>query len=226
VKYLSSNYLRSWKNLFTDSNKLLSEIDNILYNQSLSKTIYPPKKQIFRAFMDTSLEKIKVVIIGQDPYHGENEAMGLAFSVNEGIKIPPSLKNIYNELANDIDILPPQNGDLSNWCNEGVFLINSILTVEKDNAASHQKIGWEKFTDKTIKFISESSNNTVFILWGAFAQKKMKFIDKKKHKVISSVHPSPLSSYRGFFGSKPFSKSNEYLKEFKREPINWGVICD
>lgn len=188
------------------------------YNE---KTIYPPKTKIFEAFSLTSPEEVKVIILGQDPYHGEGQANGLSFSVNRDQKLPPSLKNIFKELEDDLKIKAPNHGDLSSWAKKGVLLLNTVLTVEKSKAASHRGKGWESFTDNVIKNLSLNKKGLVFILWGSPAQKKKILIDNSKHLILESVHPSPLSSYRGFFGSKPFSMSNNYLKN---KAIDW-TIC-
>ena len=190
-------------------------------NEYETKTIYPKEDDIFRAFNLLPLTKVKVVIIGQDPYHGRNQANGLAFSVTSNVKVPPSLKNIYKELCDDISCDIPMNGDLTSWAKQGVLLINSVLTVEHASPNSHKKMGWELFTDSVIKKLSDEYENIVFILWGGPSQKKEGLIDESKHLVLKAPHPSPLSSYRGFFGSKPFSKTNNYLKLHKKEEINW-----
>ena len=187
------------------------------------KEIYPPKDYIFNALKLTSYKDTKVVIVGQDPYHGEGEAHGLSFSVQKGVKIPPSLKNIYKELYSDLGIVPEDNGDLSNWAKQGVLLLNSVLTVEKDKAASHRNIGWDVLTDYIIKMLNLKEEPIVFILWGNFAKKKAKLITNEKHLIITSAHPSPLSASRGFFGSKPFSKANNFLVNNKLKPIDWKV---
>jgi uracil-DNA glycosylase len=184
---------------------------------------YPSKKDIFKALELTPFDKVKVVILGQDPYHGKDEANGLAFSVNRDIKIPPSLKNIYKELNSDLGIPIPNHGDLTNWSKQGVLLLNSILTVEPDKPASHRKIGWEEYTDSIIKEINDKKENIVFILWGKYAQEKGKYIDRDRHMVIESPHPSPFSARKGFFGSKPFSKCNTYLKGKGIEEIDWRL---
>jgi len=190
------------------------------YDQN--KIIYPARSQYFRALDLTPLEQVKVVILGQDPYHGPGQAHGLCFSVNEGVRFPPSLLNIYKERQADLGLAIPSSGDLSRWAQQGVLLLNSVLTVEKDQAASHQGRGWEKFTDQIISLVNEKCEHVVFILWGAYAQKKAAFVDRKKHLVLESVHPSPLSSHRGFFGSKPFSKANAYLLSRGQQPIDWA----
>lgn len=185
-------------------------------------TIFPPGPQIFAAFEHTSFADVKVVILGQDPYHGTGQAHGLCFSVNKGIAIPPSLQNIYKELKTDIPgfTIPP-HGDLSNWANQGVLLLNATLTVEKDKAGSHQGKGWEQFTDAVIKQLSAQKEHLVFILWGKFAQSKAPLIDANKHLILTAAHPSPFSAYNGFFGCKHFSKTNQYLHELGVFPIIW-----
>lgn len=193
----------------------------LLKSQAEGKRVFPPKTQIFEVFKQPK-SSIHVVILGQDPYHGLGQANGLAFSVQRGVKIPPSLRNIYRELENDIeDFVAPQDGDLTAWCSEGVFLLNTVLTVEEKSAHSHAKIGWEAFTTAVIEEINHSCENVVFMLWGSHAQQKGKNIDHEKHAIIASAHPSPLSAYRGFLGSKPFSKANEYLIAKGKKPINW-----
>jgi uracil-DNA glycosylase len=186
-----------------------------------NKTIYPKEKDIFRAFNLLSPTKVKVVIIGQDPYHGPNQANGLAFSVTSNVKVPPSLKNIYKELVDDTNCGIPINGNLTSWAEQGVLLINSVMTVEKAAAHSHKNKGWEVFTDSVIRKLSSEYEKLVFILWGGPSQKKEQLIDISKHLVLKAPHPSPLSSYRGFFGSKPFSKTNDYLKIHNKKKINW-----
>ena len=188
-----------------------------------TKTIYPKKEDIFNALKLTDFDKVRVVIMGQDPYHGEGEAHGLSFSVQKGVKLPPSLKNIYKELYDDLGIPPKEYGDLSGWAKSGVLLLNSVLTVEKDKPSSHKDLGWELFTDYVIKVLNNRQDPIVFILWGNFAKSKKKLITNPKHYVIESAHPSPFSAYNGFFGSKPFSKTNNFLKEQKKEPINWSL---
>ena len=187
------------------------------------KTIFPPKKDVFKAFRYTPYNDVKVVILGQDPYHGEGEAEGLCFSVREGIRKPPSLNNIFKELKDDLGYDVPSSGSLVPWARQGVFLLNTVLTVIKDKAASHKNIGWETFTDEVIKKINEKEEPVVFILWGGFARSKKKFITNPKHLVIESAHPSPLSAYNGFFGSKPFSKTNEFLIKNNLKPINFEI---
>lgn len=185
--------------------------------------IYPPGSQIFNAFNLTPLSKVKVVIIGQDPYHGPKQAHGLSFSVQKGVAIPPSLMNIYKELAEDIGMRMPSHGDLTSWAEQGVFLLNASLTVKAGEPMSHAKIGWADFTNAVIKTISEQKQHVVFLLWGKFAQEKRTLIDESKHLILRSVHPSPLSAYGGFFGCKHFSKTNEYLVSKGIDPINWVI---
>lgn len=187
------------------------------------RPIFPPKNYILRALSLTDYDDVKVVILGQDPYHGIGEANGLAFSVNNGIKLPPSLQNIYKELHNDLGIDIPNTGDLTCWAKEGVLLLNSVLTVEKDKPASHKNLGWEKFTDAIISRVNEKKEPVVFILWGNFAKSKKNLITNSKHLVIESSHPSPFSCNYGFFGSKPFSRTNEFLKKNQIKEIDFNV---
>lgn len=187
------------------------------------KTIYPPKKDVFKALRLTDYDKIKVVIIGQDPYHGEGEAEGLSFSVREGIRKPPSLKNIFKELKDDLGYNEPKSGSLIKWAEEGVLLLNAILTVEKDKPLSHKGLDWERFTDAVIKKINDKETPVVFILWGAFARSKKSLITNPNHYIIESPHPSPFSARYGFFGSKPFSKANNYLTSKKISPVNFKL---
>lgn len=187
-------------------------------------TIFPPEKLTFAALNKTELEETKVVIIGQDPYHNHGQANGLSFSVAKGMKLPPSLKNIFKEWQSDTNSSIPSSGDLNLWAEQGVLLLNATLTVRAHEPGSHQKKGWETFTDKIIELISENCKHVVFILWGNFAQKKMTLIDEKKHFIIKSVHPSPFSARNGFFGSKPFSKCNEYLTSVNKKNIDWNLI--
>lgn len=188
------------------------------------KTIFPPGSLIFNAFNSTPFKEVKVVILGQDPYHGAGQAQGLSFSVPRGIPPPPSLGNIFKELRSDLGIeMPPGYGDLTHWAEQGVFLLNAILTVRAGEPASHAKYGWAEFTDKVIETISAETTNTVFMLWGKFAQEKQGLIDENKHLVLKAAHPSPLAANNGFFGCKHFSKANQYLSKNKRMPINWKI---
>ncbi|WP_413512444.1 uracil-DNA glycosylase [Myroides odoratus] len=199
------------------------DLEVFVADERQKKTIYPPENQVFAAFECIDFSKIKVVILGQDPYHGEFQANGLAFSVRQGVKFPPSLKNIFKELETDLGIKNIHNGDLSSWAKQGVLLLNATLTVEASKAGSHQKKGWETFTDKVIERVATEREHIVFVLWGSYAQKKGKMIDKDKHFVIETAHPSPLSVYRGFYGSKPFSKINTYLVSQNQKPIDWQI---
>lgn len=185
------------------------------------KRIYPPGSLIFSAFDHCPLDQVKVVIVGQDPYHGAGQANGLCFSVADGIRHPPSLQNIFKEIQSDLGQSIPQSGNLERWADQGVFLLNATLTVEASKAGSHQNRGWETFTDAVLDIVSRQKENVVFILWGAYAQKKGAFLDADKHLILKSPHPSPFSAHSGFFGSKPFSKTNQYLTSKGLTPINW-----
>ncbi len=195
----------------------------IINNEYKTKTIYPPKNFIFNALKLTPYSNTKVVIVGQDPYHGEGEAHGLSFSVQEGIKIPPSLQNIYKELNDDLGLPIPNTGDLTKWGKEGVLMLNAVLTVEKDKPASHRNLGWERLTDYIIKVLNQKEEPVVFILWGNFAKEKESLITNPKHYIIKSTHPSPFSARNGFFGSKPFSKTNSFLRENHIKEIDWDI---
>ena len=196
---------------------------DFLDHEYASQTIYPPADDVFSALNYTPYKDVKAVIIGQDPYHGPNQAHGLCFSVQPDIKIPPSLANIYKELHTDLGIEIPKHGYLENWAKQGVLMINAVLTVRDGNAGSHAKMGWEPFTDKIITLLNEREKPLVFILWGGYARKKAKMITNPKHLILEAPHPSPLSSYRGFFGSKPFSKTNDFLIQTGQRPIEWRV---
>lgn len=213
----------SWFSLMQDDFKkpYFTKIRNFLRKEFLATDIYPSPKLIFNAFNLTPVDNVKVVIIGQDPYHGNGQANGLCFSVNDNIKHPPSLVNIFKELNDDLGLEVPKSGNLERWAMQGVLLINSTLTVESGKANSHKHIGWNIFTDNVISKISKRKPFIVFILWGAFAQKKETLIDTSKHCIIKSVHPSPLSAHNGFFGSKPFSRTNKALYEQGVSQINW-----
>ena len=186
-----------------------------------SNTIFPPAGQIFNAFNTCPFNNVKVVILGQDPYHGPGQAHGLCFSVNDGIQFPPSLQNIFKEITSDLGIPAPKTGNLTRWAEQGVLLLNATLTVRASQAGSHQGKGWEEFTDAVIKTISEKAENVVFILWGSYAIKKKSLINASKHCILTAPHPSPLSSYRGFFGCKHFSQTNTYLASKGKTPIEW-----
>jgi len=186
--------------------------------------IYPPKDSWFKALEYSSFEKTKVIILGQDPYHQEGQAEGLSFSTPKGVVIPPSLRNIFKELqSDDVSFSKPEHGNLVSWANQGVLLLNSVLTVEQSSPASHANKGWENFTDKVIQILSSNKNNLVFILWGAYANKKSELIDSSKHLILSAPHPSPFSAYKGFFGSRHFSKTNNYLESTNQEAIDWSI---
>lgn len=200
--------------------KKFMQMINEKYNTNV---VYPPKNYVFNALKLTSYKDTKVVIVGQDPYHGEGEAHGLSFSVQKGVKIPPSLQNIYKELNDDLGIKPAPYGDLTKWAKEGVLLLNAVLTVEKDKPASHRNLGWELLTDYIIKALNEKDESVVFILWGNFAKEKKKYITNPKHLVLTSPHPSPYSANSGFFGSKPFSKTNDFLIQNNKKPIDWQL---
>jgi len=186
-----------------------------------TKTVYPPGGLMFNAFNQCPFDKVKVVILGQDPYHEPGQAHGLCFSVNDGVLFPPSLQNIFKEIETDLGIKTPQTGNLLRWAQQGVLLLNATLTVRAHSAGSHQNKGWETFTDAVIHHIAEEKEHVVFILWGSYAQKKGEFINPNKHLVLKSPHPSPLSAHRGFFGNKHFSKTNDYLRQTGQEPIQW-----
>ncbi len=218
------NVAQSWKPILQSEfeKSYWQTLTGFLEKEYLNNTIFPPKPQVFRSMGLAPFNSIKVVIIGQDPYHGEGQANGLCFSVNKKVTLPPSLKNIFKELQDDLGILNT-SGDLSNWASQGVLLLNSTLTVKKGLAGSHQLKGWEQFTDHIIKKVSSKLNNIVFILWGSYAIKKGEVIDKTKHFCLSSAHPSPFSANRGFFGSKPFSKTNIYLRKHNLNMIDWST---
>lgn len=199
------------------------QMGEFLAKEYAEQVVYPGKAEIFNALNMTSFEDVKVVILGQDPYHGPNQAHGLSFSVQPGVKIPPSLRNIYQELHSDLGLLIPNHGHLVKWAEQGVLMLNTVLTVRAGEANSHQGIGWEQFTERVIESLNEKSDPVVYFLWGASAQKKERLIDTSKHLVIKSPHPSPLSSYRGFFGSKPFSQANQHLEQAGLKPIDWQI---
>lgn len=199
------------------------KLTNFVREEYQRNRIYPAGSRIFAAFDSCPVKGVKVVVLGQDPYHGPGQANGLAFSVNDGIRVPPSLLNIYKELKTDLGIELSKNGNLTQWAEQGVLLLNSSLTVERGKAGSHQGKGWEEFTDATIQLLSRELENLVFILWGAYAQRKGAIIDRRRHLVIESPHPSPFSASRGFFGSRPFSRTNAYLVDRGIAPINWKI---
>ncbi len=214
---------KSWKKLLSEEfeKEYFKQLINFVKDEYKKYSIFPPGKYIFNALDRCPYDKVKVVIIGQDPYHGEKQAHGLSFSVPDGIKPPPSLVNIYKEIKNDLGKDIPQNGNLERWAQQGVLLLNATLTVRAHTPGSHQNKGWEEFTDAIIQNLSEKKQNLVFLLWGYYAQQKGSIIDRNKHLVLEAPHPSPFSANRGFFGCKHFSRANEYLIKQKKTPINW-----
>ena len=213
----------SWKKMLGEEfeKPYFAQLTEFVRNEYSSGTVYPPAKLIFNAFDHCPFDKVKVVIIGQDPYHGAGQANGLCFSVNKGIAMPPSLVNIFKEIAADTGKPLPTDGDLTRWSDQGVLLLNATLTVRAGNAGSHQRRGWEEFTDAAIRILAEKRENLVFILWGSYAQRKGAFIDRNKHLVLTSPHPSPLSAYAGFFGNHHFTLTNDFLIKNGKEPIDW-----
>lgn len=217
----------TWQNTLGDEKQkdyFVELLERVKNAREAGSVIYPPQSDVFNALKYTPLDKVKVVILGQDPYHGPNQAHGLCFSVKAGVKTPPSLRNMYKELLTDIDgFTEPSHGTLTPWAEQGVLLLNTVLTVEQGKAHSHAKWGWETFTDKIIDVVNANCENVVFLLWGSHAQKKGKHIDRDKHKVLHAPHPSPLSAHRGFLGCKHFSQTNQYLIDKGKAPINWQV---
>jgi len=213
----------SWKSQLTEEfeKNYFIDLSKFVRHEYKTQQIFPPGKLVFNAFNQCPFNELKVVILGQDPYHGPGQAQGLCFSVNDGVKFPPSLRNIFKELKNDVEKEIPISGDLSNWAKQGVLLLNATLTVRANQAGSHQKKGWEQFTDAVISKISKNKENVVFILWGNYAISKSKLIDQEKHLILSSVHPSPLSASRGYFGNKHFSTANKFLNSKGLEEIRW-----
>jgi uracil-DNA glycosylase len=213
----------SWKKSLEEEfgKEYFKELTDFVKREYQSGQVYPAPKNIFRAFELTPFDEVKVVILGQDPYHGAEQAIGLSFAVNDGVRLPPSLQNIFKELEQDVGPVVRRDGDLTRWAKQGVLLLNATLTVRAGQAGSHQGKGWEMFTDAAIKALSDQREHIVFILWGNYARSKKDLIDPKKHCVIESPHPSPFSADRGFFGSKPFSKANAYLAEHGGEPVDW-----
>lgn len=211
----------SWRDVLAGESARLEGIARFVHAERAEHTVYPPADQVFTALEMTPPEAVRVVIVGQDPYHGEEQAHGLSFSVPAGVKFPPSLRNIFKELADDLQIPPPESGDLSGWAKQGVLLLNSTLTVRAHEAGSHRGHGWEAFTDAVLQTVNRISPPCVFILWGNDAQKKRPLINEARHRVLAGAHPSPLSAYRGFFGSRPFSKANALLLELGRTPVEW-----
>lgn len=216
----------SWKAALAGefSQPYMASLKSFLQEQkALGKAIFPRGSEYFRALDLTPLDKVRVVILGQDPYHGEGQAHGLSFSVRPGVRVPPSLVNIFKELREDLGIQPSAHGFLEHWAQQGVLLLNSVLTVERSMAASHQGKGWERFTDAIIRAVNDQPHPVVFILWGSYAQKKAAFVDRSRHLVLRSAHPSPLSAHNGFFGSRPFSQANDFLVSKGYAPIDWAL---
>jgi len=213
----------SWKEILNVEfeKPYFSQLTSFVKSEYLQQRIFPPGNEIFNAFNLCPFNELKVVIIGQDPYHGPGQAHGLCFSVKEGIDLPPSLKNIFKEINSDLGIPIPQTGDLTKWAKQGVLLLNATLTVRAHLAGSHQKKGWETFTDEVIRNVSKKKDHVVFLLWGAYAQQKKELIDQTKHLILESVHPSPLSASRGFFGNHHFSRANQFLQSKGLAPVNW-----
>lgn len=213
----------SWKEHLKEEfeKPYFADLTSFVKSEYATQKVYPPGKLIFNAFEKCPFDKVKVVILGQDPYHEPGQAHGLCFSVPDGVNPPPSLQNIFKEIKNDLEIPIPKSGNLERWAEQGVFLLNATLTVRAHQAGSHQKKGWETFTDNVIHLLSNSADHLVFVLWGAYAQRKGELINSNKHLILSSVHPSPLSAHRGFFGNHQFSKANEYLINHGKEPIKW-----
>ncbi|HRN49731.1 MAG TPA: uracil-DNA glycosylase [Anaerolineales bacterium] len=213
----------SWKDKLAEEfeKPYFAQLANFVRAEYKQFTIYPPGGKIFNAFDACPFDAVKVVILGQDPYHGPGQANGLSFSVNDGVPLPPSLQNIYKEMQADLGSQPPASGDLARWAEQGVLLLNATLTVRRGAAASHQGKGWEEFTDAALHKLSQEREHLVFILWGAYARRKGAFIDRMKHLVLEAAHPSPLSAHNGFFGSQPFSKTNAYLQQYGIEPVEW-----
>ena len=206
-----------------DAPYMMALKDFLVAERGKGKRIFPKGSEWFHALDATPLEQVRVVILGQDPYHGEGQAHGLCFSVKPGVRPPPSLINIYKEMKNDLGLEPPSHGNLEAWAKQGVLLLNAVLTVEAGLAASHQGKGWERFTDAVIRLVNDQPRPVVFILWGSYAQRKAAFVDRQRHLVLASAHPSPLSAHNGFFGSQPFSKTNEFLVANGQDPIDWKL---
>lgn len=217
--------IQTWQDLFTQEQQkdYYQTLMQFLDQEYKTKTIFPPREDLFTCFKLCPYDKVKVVILGQDPYHQPNQAHGLCFSVRKGVKIPPSLRNIYKELKSDLDIDMPSHGYLVDWAKQGVFMLNAVLSVECGKAGSHQKKGWEQFSDTVIQELNNRKEGIVFILWGNWAKKKAALITNPQHHILTAAHPSPLSAYHGFFGSKPFSTTNQLLRDMGYDEIEWKV---
>lgn len=224
MSFLQNMFPDTWSILQTEfSQPYMSQLEGFLQQEWNNHTIFPPQQDIFSAYALVPYQQVRVLILGQDPYHGPGQAHGLSFSVKPGVPVPPSLRNMFTELHSDMGISPSAQGHLIHWALQGVMMLNSILTVREKSPASHQKKGWEHFTDETIRVLNQREKPLVFVLWGGKAKKKAKLIDTEKHHVITGVHPSPLSAYNGFFGSRPFSQINEKLVEWGYLPIDWEI---
>ncbi len=228
MKHITSIINNDWDIILKDEfqKQYFKKLKHIIANERKTKNIFPKDDSVFNALKLSSFSQTKIVIIGQDPYHKIGQAHGLSFSVTNNQKIPPSLYNIFKELQSDLNILPTKNGNLETWANQGVLLLNSILTVRENEAGSHQELGWEKFTDEIISKLSKNKKGIIFLLWGSFAQKKSLLINEQKHTILKTSHPSPLSAYRGFIGCKHFSKINQILKKNNQIPINWKLCSN
>lgn len=215
----------SWRNILSEEleKPYFEDLESFLEKEYAEQKIYPPKEDIFNAFKYTDYQDVKVLLLGQDPYHGAGQAHGLSFSVLDNVALPPSLKNMYKELETDLGIKSPKNGNLSKWANQGILLLNAVMTVREKFPNSHKSQGWEKFTDAVIKKLNEREKPVIFLLWGAYAKKKSALINQNKHIVIEGIHPSPLSAHNGFFGSKPFSSINNSLESIGQKPIDWQL---
>lgn len=214
-----------WNPLLRDqfSEPYWAALQGFVQQERRNSVVFPPEEDVFAALHLTAYDDVKVLILGQDPYHGERQAHGLCFSVRSEVEIPPSLQNIYKEMQSDIGVLPPAHGNLESWARQGVLLLNAVLTVRAHNAGSHRNRGWETFTDQIIRVVNAKEERVVFLLWGAFAQKKKPLIDTERHVIVESPHPSPLSAHRGFFGSRPFSRTNSALTDAGRDAVDWAI---
>jgi len=215
----------AWATVLADdiSQPYFAELQAFVAQERESQTVYPPEEDVFNAFAYTPPEEVKVLLLGQDPYHRKGQAHGLCFSVRQGVTRPPSLRNIYKEMETDLGLSPPNHGELTAWAKQGVLMLNAVLTVREGKPNSHKNKGWETFTDAVIRVVNEKSDGVVFVLWGAYAQKKAKDVDETRHAVLKAAHPSPFSADNGFFGSRPFSSANQALERFGKSPIDWRI---